>query len=38
MREIADELTERGTAPWGGRWQVFEIQRILARNPLSRIA
>lgn len=34
MREIADELTERGPAPGGGRWHVSEIQRILARNPL----
>jgi DNA invertase Pin-like site-specific DNA recombinase len=38
MREIADELTERGAAPRGGRWQVSEIQRILARNPLTRVA
>ena len=35
MREIADELTERGPAPGGGRWQVSVIQRILARNPLT---
>ena len=36
MREIADELTERGPAPGGGRWGVSEIQRILGRNPLHR--
>lgn len=38
MRMIADELTERGNAPGGGRWQVSEIQRILTRNPLARPA
>ena len=36
MREIADELTERGAAPRGGRWQASSIQRILTRNPLTR--
>lgn len=34
MREIADELTERGAAPGCGPWRVSVIQRILARNPL----